>query len=89
VEDGLAWVYHIRALDMSTHECNEWKAPVIVGGHVRACLHGLRYWHDSLPWAREARDAEAEAMYHQWALEGKEVAMADCWWGGAGGVVQV
>jgi len=40
VEDGLQWLY-IRALGMPTHECNEWKAPVIVGGHHRACLKQL------------------------------------------------
>ena len=33
--------------------------------------------HDSLPWTREAREAEAEAIYHQWSLAGKERTMAE------------
>jgi hypothetical protein len=44
--------------------------------------------HGSLPRAREAR--EAEAMYHQWAMAGKERAMAELLVEkGADGVVQV
>jgi hypothetical protein len=46
--------------------------------------------HNSAPWAREAGEAEAEAMYHQWALAGKERAIAELLVEkGADGIVQV